>query len=121
MRRVLLGGAVMVLSLARGRQAQAAPTAAEEAAYTKSITERADKVIATLGLDDAAKATRIRTLVVQQYRELRDIQAARDAKTAEVNSSADPALGAAWKSLAQKEADLKTFPLHRRFVARLVA
>lgn len=99
----------------------ATPTAEEEAAYTRTITERADKIIAPLAIQDAAKAARVRDLVGQQYRDLRDIHAALDAKLAEVKASDDPALGAAWKSLAQKEADLKVFPLHRRFVAQLEA
>lgn len=98
-----------------------APTAEEEAAYTRTITERADKIVAPLGIQDAAKASRVRDLIVLQYRDLRDIHAKRDAKIAEVKASDDPALGAAWKSLAQKEADLNVYPLHRRFVARLEA
>jgi len=120
MRSTLLGWAA-IFALVFGRQAAAAPSAEEEAAYTRAITERADKIVTPLALDDAAKAARVRDLVVQQYRDLRQIHAARDAKIAEVKESADPALGAAWKSLAQKEANLKVFPLHRRFVARLEA
>jgi hypothetical protein len=119
--RVFLFGGAAIFSLVFGLQLQAAPTAEEEAAYTKSITERADKIVAPLALGDAAKSARIRDLIVQQYRDLRDVHAARDAKIAEVKSPADPALGTAWKSLAQKEADLTVFPLHRRFVARLEA
>jgi hypothetical protein len=108
-----------IFSLVLGTQTMAAPTAEEEAAYTRTITERAEKIVAPIGILDAAKAARVRDLVVQQYRDLRDIHAARDAKIAEVKTSDDPALGTAWKSLAQKEADLKVFPLHRRFVAQL--
>ncbi|MGD9637169.1 MAG: DUF3826 domain-containing protein [Pirellulales bacterium] len=108
-----------VLSLVFGLRGQAAPTAEEEAAYTQSITARADKIVAPLAIADAAKASRVRDLIVQQYRDLRDVHAARDAKIAQVKPSDDASLGATWKSLAQKEADLNIFPLHRRFVARL--
>jgi hypothetical protein len=93
----------------------------EEAAYTRTITERADKIVAPLGIDNAAKAGQVRDLIVNQYRGLRDIHAARDAKIAEVKGPADRAVAEAWKSLAQKEADLRIFPLHRYFVARLEA
>ena len=93
----------------------------EEAAYTRTITERADKIVAPLAIADTAKATRVRDLIVNQYRGLRDIHAARDAKIAEAKGPADRAVAAAWKSLAHKEADLQTFPLHRRFVSRLEA
>lgn len=114
-------GLAAIFSLVLGIETMAAPTAEEEAAYTRTITERADKIVAPLGIQDAAKAARVRDLLVQQYRDLRDIHAKRDAKIAEVRASADPALGAAWKSLAEKEASLNVFPLHRRFVAHLEA
>ncbi len=42
-------------------------------------------------------------------------------KIAEAKSPGDPAVADAWRSLAHKEADLKIFPLHRQFVARLEA
>lgn len=111
----------VIFSLVLGMQVVAAPTAEEEAAYTRTITERADKIVAPLALEDPTQAARIRELVVQQYRDLRDVHAKRDAKIAEVKASADPALGTAWKSLAEKEAALNIFPLHRRFVAHLEA
>lgn len=94
----------------------------EEAAYTRTINERADKIVAPLALDDADKATRVRDLVVAQYRGLREIHDARDAKLAQAPQGAgDNAVAEAWKSLARKEADLKVFPLHRAFIARLEA
>ena len=108
--------------LANSLPANAAPNAQEEAAYTRTITERAEKIVAPLGIDDPSKTTRIRDLVVNQYRSLRDIHAARDAKIAEApQSPGDSAVADAWRGLARKEADLKIFPLHRQFVAQLEA
>ena len=102
--------------------ADAAPTSAEQAAYTRTITERADKIVARLGIDEASKATRVRDLIVDQYRSLHNIHAARDAKIAEAaGTPGDAGLAEAWRSVARKDADLKIFPLHRRFVARLEA
>ena len=57
-----------------------APKAEEEAAYTATITDRAQKHVAALKLDDPAKAERVRDAIVKQYRALRDLHAARDAK-----------------------------------------
>ena len=82
-------------------QAAAAAPADDEAAYTRAITERAEKIVAPLGINDPAKATRVRGLIVNQYRGLREIHDVRD--------------------VAQNEAELKLFSLHRRFVARLAA
>jgi len=102
--------------------ADAAPANDEEAAYTRTITERADKIVAPLGIDDAAKGARIRDLIVNQYRSLRDVHAARDAKIAQAaNAPGDAVVAEAWRSVARKDADLKLFPLHRQFVARLDA
>src|SRR5262245_6993627 len=41
-----------------------------QAAYTATITQRAEKIVASLGLEGAAKAQRVRDMLVQQYREL---------------------------------------------------
>lgn len=115
----------LILGLANGRSGStvvAAPTGEEEAAYTRTITERADKLVAPLAIEDPAKATRVRELVVGQYRGLRAIHAARDAKIAQApKSGGDAAVADAWRGLARKEADLQLYPLHRQFVARLEA
>lgn len=110
-----------LLAMAESSNPVAAATSEEEAAYTKTITERADKIVAPLGIDDAAKATRVRDLIVNQYRGLNAIHAALHAKIAEVKGPSDPAVAEAWTGLAKKEASLATFPLHRQFVARLEA
>jgi hypothetical protein len=99
----------------------AASPADEEAAYTKTINQRADKIVATLGLDDAAKATRVRDLIAGQFRGLREIHDARDAKLEQTKQSpgGDPTIAAAWNRVATDQAAMKVNDLHRRFVARL--
>ena len=47
-------GLAAIFSLVLGIETMAAPTAEEEAAYTRTITERADKIVAPLGIQDAA-------------------------------------------------------------------
>jgi len=70
--RVLLA----VLTLA---QASTSPASSpDEAAYIAAITQRAQKNVAALNLDDAEKAGRVRTLIVQQYRGLREIDSLRE-------------------------------------------
>jgi hypothetical protein len=110
-----------LLAMTESAPPAAAATPEEEAAYTKTITDRADKIVAPLGLDDVAQATRVRDLIVSQYRGLNAIHTALETKIAEVKGPADPAVSEAWTSLAKKEASLATFPLHRQFVARLEA
>jgi hypothetical protein len=99
----------------------AASTGDSEAAYTQDITKRADKILATLGITDDAAKSRVRDLLIQQYRTLREIHAARDAKLAEVKHGqpADPSVAEAWIKTARDAATLKLADVHRRFVARL--
>jgi hypothetical protein len=94
-----------------------------EAAYTRVITERADKIVATLGIADADQATRVRDLLVKQYRGLREIHDALAAKTAEATKSpgADPTVVTAWVAVARVQGSVRLLQLHRYFVARLAA
>lgn len=93
----------------------------EETAYTRTINERADKIVTTLGIEESAKATRVRDLIAAHYRALRDIHGMRDAKTGEVAKSpaSDPTVAAAWSQVNRDQANLKLNDAHRKFVARL--
>lgn len=92
-----------------------------EAAYTRVITERADKIVATLGIDDPSRAERVRDLLVNQYRGLREIHDAIAAKTAEASKTAgaDPTVVTAWVAVARVQGSVKLSQLHRYFLARL--
>ena len=92
-----------------------------EATYTRVITERADKIVSTLGIDDAAHAARVRDLLVNQYRGLREIHDALAAKTAEATKSpgADATVVNAWVAVARVQTSVKLLQLHRYFVSRL--
>lgn len=52
--------------------------AEKEAAYTKTITTRADKIVSSLQITDASQSAKVRDLIAGQYRALNDIHAARD-------------------------------------------
>jgi len=58
------------------------PTETKEAAYTRTITTRADKIVTTLNIADAAKAGKVRDVIVEQYRQLNTIHEARKAELA---------------------------------------
>jgi Spy/CpxP family protein refolding chaperone len=60
----------------------APPTESKEAAYTRTITERAAKIVATLGLTDEAKGNKVRDVIANQYRELNTVHEARKAQLA---------------------------------------
>jgi uncharacterized protein DUF3826 len=98
----------------------AANTSDNEAAYTQDITKRADKIVNTLGISDDAHKIHIRDLIAQQYRTLREIHAARDARISETKQSpSDANVAEGVAKMARDAASLKLAEAHRRFVARL--
>lgn len=72
--------------------------AGKEAEYTKTITLRAEKIVATLGIPDAEKAVQVRDIVVAQYRKLNEIYTERDNR-----KEAAKALKETNKSLAEEQ------------------
>src|SRR5690606_13530384 len=59
--------------------AQSNDVSEAEAAYTRTIQERAGKIVASLGMTNSSQADHVREVVVRQYRDLRDIHDQRDA------------------------------------------
>ncbi len=112
---VLAGGASHNLIAA-----DVAPDNTEESAYRAAITERADKIVSGVGIEDAEQAKRVAHLVADQYRELRDVHAKRDARIADAQPSG-AVIATALQSSAYDEAELHVGRLHRTFVARLSA
>lgn len=92
-----------------------------DAPYTRVITERADRIVGQLGIDDGEKATRVRDLIAGQYRALREIHDGRDAKLGHAKPPGDPAVARAWTNVVRDQANRQQFGLHRQFVARLSA
>jgi uncharacterized protein DUF3826 len=113
--------AVLTVAVLLVYRCSAAEDVDSEAAYVRDITKRADKIVASLAIDDEAAKTRVRDLISNQYRNLRDIHAERDSRIGEVKkaNSADPAVAQAWVETARNAANLKLADLHRRFLARL--
>lgn len=109
---------LLAVALPRTASAQEDTTPAstpeeKEAFYTQTITHRAEDVLKLLDLKDAAKAARVRDLILVQYRSLRARDAAvsaklKDSGTASEDSAARSALV---RSLSQ--------PLHEWFVGVL--
>jgi Protein of unknown function (DUF3826) len=98
--------AICVLVVSLGCFATPLRAETEEEAYTKVIEDRAAKIVEPMGISDSEHAKRVQTLIVNQYRGLRDIHAKRDADKSEA---------------AQQEAKLAMFELHNQFVSKLSA
>lgn len=93
----------------------------KEAEYTKAITQRADKIVVTLGITDQAKANRVRDIIVQQYRNLNSVQAERDEQVKKIKEQAGDdklALEAKVKDL-DAAADIKVGKYHTEYLSKL--
>ncbi|WP_246197755.1 DUF3826 domain-containing protein [Chitinophaga agrisoli] len=115
---LFLGGILFFTAPAFAQQ-----TAAPDTAYTRAITQRADKIVTTLGITDAAKSTKVRDIIVQQYRDLNDLQMVHDpaVKAAKEQLKEDkPALEAKLKGI-EAENDAKLSKLHAAYLAKLSA
>ena len=95
----------------------------KEAAYTIVINERADAIVAQLGIDDTARAVRVRDIIAGQYRALRTIHEARDAgvQAAKKRAGTNKAAVDAAVQAATNEANLKLDANHKVFLGRLLA
>lgn len=52
----------------------------KDAAYTRTINQRADKIVATLGIPDPSRNERVKNIISNQYRNLNAIHTSRDLK-----------------------------------------
>jgi len=58
--------------------AMAQATKSQDTAYIRVVTQRAEKIVASLGLTDAGKATQVRDIIAGQYLKLNEMDAAAD-------------------------------------------
>jgi hypothetical protein len=86
----------------------------DDAAYTADITKRANDIIALLNIPDAARTDRVREIIVAQYRGLRALHDARDAKIKELGGKEEIA-----KVKADTAAEVKK--LHDDYLSKLAA
>jgi hypothetical protein len=103
--------------------AQQQPNASEdsELAYTRAITERAEKIVASLGLTNISQVEAVRDILVEQYRSLRSIHDGRDAKIkgAKEKAGDDKAAVEAAVTSAQTEAQAQLERRHEQFLSQL--
>jgi hypothetical protein len=91
--------------------------------YTKTITQRADKIVAKLGITDSAKYKRVLAVIVDQYRAVNDVHDARNAavKTIKEQAGDDKASATAKTKTADDELAQKLNTMHAAYLAKLNA
>jgi len=109
-----------ILFVNKGYSQSAAIAASEENAYIKTINDRAGKIVTTLGIDDAAKAQRVQSLIAGQYNNLNTLHTNRDAqiKEAKEKQTQKDARDASIKKI-EEEAAVQIKALHEKFLASL--
>jgi len=92
----------------------------EDAAYTRTITTRAEKIVQTLDLNDSVKEKHIITIVANQYRNLNSVYTKRDDQIKSIKQKGLSKEDAD-KQLKKIEAsvDKKIEALHASFLSRL--
>jgi len=96
---------------------------ADKVAYTKTITERAAKIVVPLGITDTKKAEKVTVIIRDQYSNLNDIYTTRDLEVKEIKEKnkdnkvlRDSALA---KQNRAVEASLAK--LHKKYISKLSA
>jgi hypothetical protein len=97
--------ATMMIALAIG-PALSAQVPDVDPEYLRVTNERAEKIVATLGVDDDAEQTRVRDLIAEWYRTLSRIHDAKGAGSLAADKAAEEQLAAHRRFVAQLEARL---------------
>lgn len=115
--------ALILLFVAPGYAQVADGSATSDANYTKTITARADKIVAVLGITDSVKYKRVQNVIIDQYRNLSQIHDTRNAQVKEIKQQAgDDKAGATAKTKAvDDDVDAKLSKLHAEYLAKLGA
>ena len=100
-----------------GNSVFAQETTSTDAAYIKTITQRSNKIISVLGIQDSSKFYRVQNIVVQQYSKLKSVHDAFNATvkkikadtTADKNSVADKVKNVEEKRLTALAVEHKSF------------
>lgn len=94
-------------------------TADQEAAYTKTINQRAQKIVAVLGVNDSAKAMQVQSIIAGQYRNLNTIHTDRDLQVKTVKANVDAKDKSEAIKKIEEEASAKLNKLHEAYLAKL--
>ena len=114
--------AISTATTSRGFAQETASVTDPELVYTRTINERAAKIVAPLGIGDSARANRIQKLVAGQYRSLNDVHTARNNQLKSFASSgASKESTEAQTKQLESEATAKLDELHAKYLSALSA
>jgi hypothetical protein len=111
---------ILVITISLPSFSQESQPLDKDAAYTKTINSRADKIVGTLGITDNEKATRVSDIIASHYRNTNDVYTRRDEdiKAVKAKQESKEAIAAEVKSL-QEASDSKIAEIHDSFLKSL--
>lgn len=111
---------VITISLPCFSQQEQTPVGDKEAAYTRTINSRAEKIVASLGISDNGKASRVSHIIADHYRNLNNVYTERDEKVKAIKSKADTKELTAEEIKKQQDlCDTKIAVIHTNFIKAL--
>jgi hypothetical protein len=115
----------VLFSFAIGSTSIAQSTTAKdkEAAYIQTITQRANKIVATLGIADSSKFYRVQNILVQQYSSINTLHEGYNTqiKTLKKDTIVDKKTAAEKIAAIEKERTSGAGELHTAFLSKLAA
>lgn len=119
LRPLLLAGILLATPLGWAA-AQTAPTAeTKEAAYTRTITERAAKIVEKLGPLEPATALQVRDIIAQQYRQLNEVHEQRKTQLSALKAQPQSATATADVKKVEDKTTLALDKLHAKYLRKL--
>jgi hypothetical protein len=93
----------------------------DEAEYTKTLTDRSEKIVKNLSVSDSVVFKRLTAIIVYQYKSLGKIHDGRDAaiKSAKEQAGNDKASFQSAEKTLQNEANVQLYNLHCEFIGKL--
>ena len=122
MRKLFVFASLLIAAATTGFSQTNLSPAEQEAAYTKTINQRAEKIVAALSITDAAKASKVQSIIAGQYRNLSTIHNDRDnqVKAVKARRESKEALDGAVKKI-EEAANSKLEKLHASYLSELSA
>jgi hypothetical protein len=91
----------------------------EEFAYRNAIRQRAEKIVATLDINDGQKASRVTTIIADQYSKLNDIYNDRDKKIKGIKQRSNDQPQASLVNKVQEDVSLRLQQRHQEYLKNL--
>lgn len=119
LRSLFLAGLLSATSLNQAAAQTPAPAETKEAAYTRTITERAAKIVAKLDGLKAKDSVQVRDLIAEQYRQLNDIHEARKTRLAALKAQPPTDATKAEAAKVETETTAALDKLHPQYLKKL--